>query len=120
MFKQLKRSCQASDPYQLKNDTSLLKLDQLIEMEMEVVFSLGGSGRALLLTQPFARLAGLCMIEVFDRRFRERFAECCHAFLPFILTVHRETVYVAEVVHRKLCILPQCARRPAMETGHIE
>ena len=37
------------------------------------------------------------MIEVSDRRFRERFAERCHAFLPFLLADHRQAVNVAEV-----------------------
>src|SRR5579871_241080 len=74
----------------------------------------------LRFTQPFPRLSGVGVIEVSDRRFRERFAECRHAVLPFLFPDHREPLDVGEVPDIELDVFPHRASVPAMETGHIE
>ena len=60
------------------------------------------------------------MVEVTDRRFRERLAKHCHAFLPFLIPDHREPFDVCEVLDVEFDVRPQRASFPAVETGHIE
>ena len=76
--------------------------------------------KRLRFAQPLPRLSGVGVIEVSDRRFRERFAEHRHAVLPLLIPDHREPFDVAEVSNVELDFLPQRAGFPAVETGHVE
>ena len=60
------------------------------------------------------------MIEVSDRRFRERLAECRHALLPLLFPDHGESLDIGEVCNTELEVLPRRAGFPAVEAGHIE
>ena len=75
---------------------------------------------ALAFAQPIPRLSGFGVIEVSDRRFRERLAERRHAVLPFLIPDHREPFDVGEVFDVELDVLPQRAGFPAVKTGHVE
>ena len=68
----------------------------------------------------FRASAASGVIEVSDRRFRERLAECRHAMLPLLFPDHREPFDVGEVFDVELDVLPQRASIPAVETGHVE
>src|ERR1035437_1523144 len=74
----------------------------------------------LRLRQPLPRLSGLEVIEVSDRRFRERLAECRHALLPLLFPDHREALDIGEVRDTELEVLPRRASFPPVEAAHIE
>ena len=76
--------------------------------------------KPLHFAQPLPRLRSVSVIGVTNCRFRERLAERRHPFLPFLLAYHRQTVDVAEMMHRKLRVFPQRAGRPAVETCHVK
>jgi hypothetical protein len=60
------------------------------------------------------------VIEVSDRRFRERLAEGRHALLPLLFPDHREPFDVGEVFNVELDVFPQRAGFPAVKAGHVE
>jgi hypothetical protein len=71
----------------------------------------------LRLVQPRARYRRVGVIEVADRRFCERLAECRHAVLPPLFPDHRESLDVGEVLNGKLGVLPQGAGFPTVESA---
>ncbi len=70
--------------------------------------------------QPLPRLSGVGVIEVSDRRFRERLENYRHAVLPLLIPDHRYRFDVGEVFYFDLDILPRRACVPAVETGQVE
>jgi hypothetical protein len=76
--------------------------------------------KPLSLGQPLPRRSAISVIEVLDRRFRERLAERRHALLPPISTDDRELLDVGKVSDSKLGILPQRRGFPPVKVGHIE
>src|ERR1039458_1412844 len=76
--------------------------------------------RPLRFFQPLPRLSGRGVIEVSDRRFRERLEERRHAVLPLLIPDHREPFDVGEMFYVKLDVLPRCAGVSTVEIGHVE
>jgi hypothetical protein len=70
--------------------------------------------------QPLSRSGDVSVIEVFDRRFRERLADRHHDVLPLLIPDHRKPFDTGEVFGVKLDFLPDRGGFPAMETGHVE
>ena len=64
-------------------------------------------------TNHFRASAASSVIEVSDRRFRERLAECRHALLPLLFPDHREPLDVGEVMRWRTCVLPHRAGCPS-------
>src|SRR5674476_1074090 len=58
--------------------------------------------------QPLSRPGYVSVIEVANRRFRERLAECRHALLPLLFPDHGESLDVGEMFDAKLEVLPGC------------
>jgi hypothetical protein len=76
--------------------------------------------KPLSLGQPLPRRSAISVIEVLDRRFRERLAERCHAVLPFFFPYHCESINVGKVLDGELGILPHRCSFPSVKAGHIE
>jgi hypothetical protein len=76
--------------------------------------------KPLRFAQPGPRFSRFGMVEVSDRRFRERLAERRHAMLPLFVSDHREPLYVCKVFDVELDVLPQRSGFPTVKPGHVE
>ena len=72
---------------------------------------IGGEGDtpqavACSFTQPLPRPGGVGLIDIADRRARERFAKGGHAVFPLLIPDHRQPFDVGEVLQVELDVLP--------------
>jgi hypothetical protein len=60
------------------------------------------------------------MIEVTNRRFRERLAERRHPVLPLLFPNHPQSLDVGEMLNAELEVFPRCTGIPTVETSHVK
>ena len=72
------------------------------------------------LAQPLPRRGGFGLIEIADLCLGEWLAKSRHAMLPFLVPNHGKSFDVREVLEVELDVLPERARFPTVETGHVE
>jgi hypothetical protein len=72
------------------------------------------------LVEPRPRLGDPLQRVVADARHRERLAEQRQSVLPRLLTGDRDAVDAVEVGDAELQVVPERARRPAVEVAHLE
>ena len=73
-------------------NTAAIRISVLVVTVLNLIHGIPCFLAAIPFVQPLPRLSGVGVIEVTDRRFRERFAKRRHAFLPFLLPDHRQAV----------------------------